>query len=97
MSTKHTPAPWVISGTKKDRTIRAGLNGFVVAEVTTLGTINTMDGTGEANTRLIAAAPDLLEALQWALTELTEPENSTADTLAETIYKATEAIKKATK
>ena len=54
MSTKHTPAPWFNSGHSHDnRSYVVGPRGEFVAEVPMLS-------EGEANARLIAAAPDLL-------------------------------------
>lgn len=52
MKTKHTPGPWTVSG----NSINA--RGGVVAEV------NTIYETGEADAKLIAAAPAMFEALQ---------------------------------
>lgn len=49
---KHTPGPWRVSG---KQSIRAGEQRYVAKA--------TWDN-GEANAHLIAAAPDLLEALQ---------------------------------
>jgi hypothetical protein len=52
MTTKHTPAPWSVDGFDV-------LNGyFHIAKVT----VHSHE-TSKANTKLIAAAPDLLEAL----------------------------------
>jgi hypothetical protein len=66
MTTKHTPGPWkacrdichfdTLSEVKSD-------TGLIVAEV---GGIGVEDQA--ANTRLIAAAPELLEALQEIVT-----------------------------
>lgn len=50
--TKHTPGPWFAHWPE----IRA--YGGIVAE------LNTIESRGEADARLIAAAPDLLSALQ---------------------------------
>ena len=52
MDTKHTPGPWVISGRS---TINAGRGGWVAS---------VSQSNREANARLIAAAPELLEALR---------------------------------
>lgn len=66
--TTHTPGPWTISTSPPvdyALTIHGASlkqsGGFpVVADILE----RTTDGTHEANARLIAAAPDLLEALQ---------------------------------
>ena len=59
MSAKHTPAPWTVSG-KQVKSIDHGKRY-------TVATANNPKFTDEANAsnaRLIAAAPDLLAALQ---------------------------------
>lgn len=57
MTTQHTPGPWSVSPTKH-RTIIASAQGFHVA---------AMDDVSPADAALIAAAPDLLAALQEML------------------------------
>jgi hypothetical protein len=58
MSAQHTPGPWLWQHWPDDVD--------PVAEASTLGTIATLQATdeGQANARLIAAAPELLAALQ---------------------------------
>jgi len=57
-ATQHTPAPWIYSGIKNEEkvsvTIFSGENGNLVGTITTT----------KANANLIAAAPDLLDALK---------------------------------
>ena len=55
--TEHTPGPWEVNGNHR-LDICAG-NAGVVATVLAPTTVN-----GKANARLIAAAPDLLAALE---------------------------------
>ena len=57
---KHTPGPWEAHKTHygDDRT------WDVSSPLRTVATINDGDGLAEANARLIAAAPELLEALE---------------------------------
>lgn len=64
---KHTPGPWTFKG----RTVRGphprdpeGRTRIVVNAIWDRG---TYVGEAEANARLIAAAPELLEALEIAL------------------------------
>ena len=72
MSTQHTPKPWQLSEyTWKDgsgtyrRVEQVDQFGDVVASVCIRHSANhTLDACGDANARLIIAAPDLLEALQ---------------------------------
>lgn len=44
----------------------------------------------------LSGREELLDACEWALSELAEPETSSADTLHETIERLKTAIKKAT-
>ena len=59
MNTKHTPGPWVVKhgrdvfkGSRRICNVNAGIELAIGASM----------NTAEANARLIAAAPDLLEA-----------------------------------
>ena len=72
--TNHTPAPWTA---ERDpchfdtlSTVTAGRNGRMVVQVG--GVLASGFVEQEANTRLIAAAPDLLAALMAAHNELHE-------------------------
>jgi hypothetical protein len=63
MTTKHTPGPWSERiRNDLDATIQ-GAGGEIVAFVNLIH----CDGFGNDNTRLIAAAPDLLAALKRLL------------------------------
>ena len=67
MNTKHTPGPWII-GTPPpngEQTIGTGSAGGVMVAVATTGV--DMEAITLANAHLIAAAPDMLEALKAAL------------------------------
>ena len=62
---KHTPGPWVVVGSRT-KYVEARLVGSLMQEVAACGPTLADEGYGqqqEANARLIAAAPDLLEAL----------------------------------
>lgn len=72
---KHTPGPWATKevndkGAHVLWVMPIKANGHYVAEVG----VNSPDA--QANARLIAAAPDLLEALEHALAELEQTANS---------------------
>lgn len=88
-NTKHTPGPWWVDD-----------NGCVAAgHGDTYETIAIMhdwqgDSEREANARLIAAAPELLEALRAVLDEIDE--NECGQSLSVRIGKARAAIAKAT-
>ncbi len=63
---KHTPGPWYATG-KLTRYVEARIDGGLIQEVAACGPTKADGGYGpqqEANARLIAAAPDLLEALK---------------------------------
>lgn len=67
MTPEHTPGPWTVRpeiGRAHQRYIgNRAPDALLVAEV-----IDTLDdGQCDANARLIAAAPDLLEALEYCL------------------------------
>lgn len=60
MSGKHTPGPWRTHVV--DSTMVIGSDGSEIAQ--TLGDYESLYATMEADANLIAAAPDLLEALE---------------------------------
>lgn len=60
MTSKHTPGPWLVKGKQSIR----GSDGEYIAK--------TNWNNGAANARLIAAAPELLSALQVAELALRE-------------------------
>ena len=63
---KHTPGPWVVVGSLT-KYVEARLVGRLIQEVAACGPTIADEGYGqqqEANARLIAAAPALLEALK---------------------------------
>lgn len=62
---KHTPGDWYVTG-EMTRYINVRIGGGLIQEVASCGPTEADGGYGpqqEANARLIAAAPDLLEAL----------------------------------
>ena len=70
MRTKHTPGPWAIGGTEHSKCrIYSHAESHAIARTygTYLDGVPTAELTGpknEADARLIAAAPDLLHALE---------------------------------
>lgn len=60
MKTQHTPGPWFVS--MDGRTITSGGNGTNIAIPCVLQ--HGMKGDKDANARLIASAPQLLETLE---------------------------------
>jgi len=88
MSPKHTPGPWHTGG-QDDRIIYAA-DGFAVADAT------VFHGRPEThNARLIAAAPELLDALK-VLLSLHDSQVDTADAWNVSMEEARTAISKAT-
>lgn len=61
----YTPGPWSISPLypKEIRMLKTGLNGFHIRIGIVADTDQHSKGEAEANAKLIAAAPDLLDAL----------------------------------
>lgn len=89
---KHTPGPWSFD---EDGTVFKGKNRLLIAEVAQQG----MGYAASANTRLVAAAPDLLAALQSVMTWWAEsvPLNGADDDMPPLIFDAAwSAIAKAT-
>jgi hypothetical protein len=73
---KHTPGPWSFDGDGFDSVAaqHCGTDGYIVFQVLGDDKLNSIceidpqtdDSEAEANARLIAAAPDLLKALEIA-------------------------------
>jgi hypothetical protein len=63
MRTTHTPGQWYVIASGNQ--VYSDVNGYVkIADVNQFkGSLAENDKTGEANARLIAAAPELLEAV----------------------------------
>lgn len=102
MEAKHTPGPWELSeaeykegfGTYR-RVEQVEQFGDVVASVCIRHTANhTLNACGDANARLIAAAPELLGALEAMSAEFDSGDVNDGEWAA--IQKARAAIAKAT-
>ena len=63
MKTEHTPGPWVINESKNIIFIPTSFGNDIVCTITNGGHIKEVS---DANARLIAAAPEMLEALKEA-------------------------------
>lgn len=85
----HTPGPWAIG--KYDEVVDSSGNTIRVHGMTL-----TSGELAKANARLIAAAPELLEALQ-AVAYAADLDPEFAETFAATMSMVEEAIAKATK
>jgi hypothetical protein len=65
---KHTPGPWVINDLYAETEIHGPQNsGAMIAVMRPWGMASDEPNPQHANARLIAAAPELLEALQGVL------------------------------
>ncbi len=89
METKHTQGEWFVSNHNNELKVRA--RNTMMGTVCTINTL--FEDEAEANAKLIASAPDLLEALE-AARKLIHQERKDALTVGEIIQ---QAIDKATK
>ena len=72
---KHTPGPWVVDpAVRQGFTVYAPKEGFIVGTQDEEGRYGAIES--EANARLIAAAPELLEALKSVIAWLDAPDES---------------------
>ena len=89
-TTNHTPGSWAIHERAKDSRTHISNGAHIVC---TLGTTRT-DGSPNhtPNARLISSAPDLLDALDWALRQIEDdldPDHQAAfDAACSTLAKA---------
>lgn len=96
MSAKHTPGPWEYSHDNGDEFRLIGAGGITVVGGCGCCGSPSMDGNPEADARLIAAAPELLDALEWLVALLPDPELDTDEVQRERVTKARAVITKAT-
>lgn len=94
MTAKHTPGPWAHHNTPTPF-IYVNAGGLPICQIYTSTAHGQSMGEQFANAHLIAAAPELLEALQKMLPEL-RGLSIVSDTAAEMLREAEAAIAKAT-
>ncbi len=97
---KHTPGPWFVNGHENyTKYVEARIGGGLLQEVAACGPTEQQEQQ-EANARLMAAAPELLEALQGMIEVYGGQYNddclSKSSTELELIQQARAAIAKAT-
>lgn len=93
MNTKHTPGPWHLNHFEKFPASIHCAGGYV-AQATSGSMFELTEEQRHANARLIAAAPELLEALKNLDDAVNEP--SLGIDIVEASNKARAAIAKAT-
>lgn len=93
MSAKHTPGTWTVSNEESPLDFQMEVR--VMAGAVQICYFIESDKETIANANLIAAAPDLLEALKAVLDELVGPDLSGYD-VGSPVDKARSAIAKAT-
>lgn len=84
MTTKHTPGPWTVErGSDRHEWFISGNRWIQLATVYGCEAQDDHRGEGQregrANATLIAAAPEMLEALAVTLASVTHEETTTAD------------------
>jgi hypothetical protein len=91
---KHTPGPWKATGNEFDKLLGYSVkdrDGIVVAEIQPRP---YQVHVNKQNARLIAAAPEMLEALECALIGLEQVEDPLIET-SDALVAVREALKKA--
>ena len=91
MTTKFTPGPWSVAETRHNYdTVIRGPRGEPIALTLIAGYTKK---EGNANSALLAAAPDLLDellsVLDWAVTERAPLRNQEIESIRKVIAKAT--------
>ena len=83
MTTQYTPGPWKLSA----GIVHAGGHAIASLPIGSAGTLNGLTNTDEvaANARLIAAAPDLLAALEHVAV-VASPGHRTFDQIISDMY-----------
>lgn len=89
---KHSPSPWFISKDGEDYMIETTSGARAIATIE--GSV--YEERDEANAKLIAAAPTMLEALQNLITEISPAYNFDLRNAPPVVQQALEVIKQAT-
>jgi hypothetical protein len=98
MNATHTPAPWQyhLGRGKNPRFHIQTLSGYQIASTPEISLAKVESTEQEANARLIAAAPELLSALQELIAEADSTGGNTRQVTRYSVDKARSAITKAT-
>ena len=92
---QHTPGPWALDDRGYKFIVSAG-DGYITRDVCRMDSSTMAAFAQEANARLIAAAPELLEALQLCLKALRHPTYHADRAVMDADDAACKAIAKAT-
>lgn len=74
MSAQHTPGPWTLDDRGCKFIVHKTGDGYITRDICRMDGSTMAAFAQEANARLIAAAPELLAALQLYLAHAPEPE-----------------------
>jgi hypothetical protein len=98
MSAGHTPGPWVVGPVDDTIVTHLGADGFRYEVAAVDGDYNQPDEwpVMEANARLIAAAPEMLQALEWIADNYENGHMNHVDFRVQAKHLADAAIAKAT-
>jgi len=103
MKTKHTPGPWIyppvkFKGQHHHFEISSSHEDFDTYWIAKIQKVKTEQYSSEANAKLIAAAPELLDALQEFLdiNDSKDTFDTKVDRMIKAVNSAQDAIKKAT-
>ncbi len=66
MTEQHTPAPWVLEDRGYKFIVHKSGDGYITRDICRMDSSTMAAFNQEANARLIAAAPDMLDALKIA-------------------------------
>ena len=75
MTQKHTPAPWLVFDNHPDRACLHVAPEGSNPVCNDVATVYTSNKNADADARLIAAAPELLEALEFIFEQVTNEKN----------------------
>lgn len=87
MKTQHTPGPWTFNETIPRMV--SSKEGYITRDICRMDASTMSALEQDANARLIAAAPDLLEALQYLMVAHGEQLDQAFQMAQEAIAKAT--------
>lgn len=85
---KHTPGPWKVEHRGYKYIVSKSSDGYITRDVCRMDGSTMAAFAQEANARLIASAPDLLDALKLARSIIGHPDDAHSRHIAAVIAKA---------